>query len=183
MIPGGCSDDRYFHWYSDNRRLGPADELLWQYVTRQLGPGIGGNSSSRIKVYYLSVSIPGKLDRAGPRMSPCLIPSTVSLATADIVRVSRWRLCRRTLEPVPALWWSYGRNVLVTRDGGPGLRHQSSSRHMMLEDEHLMLKMLTSESERRCVSIGTSSFCSSASHSNKQIKLNMTNILRICVEL
>ena len=30
MIPGGCSDDRYFHWYSDNRRLGPADELLWR---------------------------------------------------------------------------------------------------------------------------------------------------------
>ena len=39
----------------------------------------------------------------------------------------------------------------------------ASSRHIMLEDEHLMLKMLTSESERRCVSIGTSSFCSTAS--------------------
>ena len=48
----------------------------------------------------------GKLDSTGPRMSPCLIPSTVSLLTA-VLCGWWWRLYQRTLEPVPALWWSY----------------------------------------------------------------------------
>ena len=103
--------------FIDTRTIGawaqqPADELLWQYVTRQLGLGVGGTikAYSDLSIYLY---IAGKLDSTGPRKSPCLIPSTVSLVTAvlcgchgDVCISRHWSLSPRYGGAMGGMSWS-----------------------------------------------------------------------------
>ena len=118
MIPGGCSDDRYFHWYSDNRRLGPAAGRRVTLAIRYQAAWTWGwrNHQGLFRPLYLSLYIAGQMDSNGLSTEdvPLSDPKHSIPGDCSIVRVSRWRLYQPTLEPVPALWWSYGRNVLVT---------------------------------------------------------------------
>ena len=81
--------------FIDTRTIGawaqqPADELLWQYVTRQLGPGVGGTikAYSDLSIYLY---IAGKLDSAGLSTEdvPLSDPKHSIPGDCSIVRVSR----------------------------------------------------------------------------------------------